>query len=76
MGISILVNVLDVKTVVVGGGLSGAWPLFIGKTRKEAERRCLGGAARKLQIKKAVLGDNSGILGACYVAKSGLGEDS
>ena len=53
VGISILVNVLDVKTVVVGGGLSGAWQLFIGKARKEAERRCLGGAARKLQIKKS-----------------------
>ena len=76
VGISILVNVLDVKTVVVGGGLSGAWPLFIGKTLEETERRCLGGAARKLQIKKAALGDDSGVLGACYIAKSGLGGDS
>ena len=76
VGISILVNVLDVKTVVVGGGLSGAWELFIGKTLEEAERRCLGGAARGLKIKRAVLGDDSGVLGACYVAKRGLGESS
>ncbi len=76
VGISILVNVLDIKTVVVGGGLSAAWELFIGKTLEEAERRCLGGAARGLRIKKAALGDDSGVLGACYVAKSGLGESS
>lgn len=74
VGISILVNILDVKTVVVGGGLSGAWELFIGKTLEEAERRCLGGADRGIQIKRAVLGDDSGVLGACYVAKNGLGE--
>lgn len=76
VGISILVNVLDVKTVVVGGGLSNAWELFIGKTLEETKRRCLGGAARKLEIKRAALGDDSGVLGACYVAKRGLGENS
>lgn len=74
IGISVLVNILDVKTVVVGGGLSGAWELFIGKTLEEAERRCLGGADRGIRIKRAVLGDDSGVLGACYVAKNGLGE--
>ena len=76
VGISILVNILDVKTVVVGGGLSGAWELFIGKAIEEAERRCLGGAQRGLQVKRAALGDDAGVLGACYVAKSGLGEMS
>ena len=76
VGISILVNVLDVKTVVVGGGLSGAWELFIGKALEEAERRCLGGAQRGLQVKRADLGDDAGVLGACYVAESGLGERS
>lgn len=76
VAISILVNVLDVKTVVVGGGLSNAWELFIGKTLEEAKRRCLGGAAGKLEIRRAALGDGSGVLGACYVAKSGLGESS
>lgn len=76
VGISILVNVLDVKTVIVGGGLSGAWRLFIGKTLEEAGRRCLSGAARKLEIKRAALGDDSGVLGACYVAKGRLGRSS
>ena len=53
VGISILVNILDVKTVVVGGGLSGAWELFIGKTLEEAETRCLGGATRGVRDKKS-----------------------
>lgn len=74
VGISILVNILDVKTVVVGGGLSGAWELFIGKAVEEAETRCLGGMQRGLQVKRAALGDDAGVLGACYVAETGLGE--
>ena len=76
VGISILANVLDIKTVVVGGGLSGAWELFIEKTLEEAKRRYLGSATRRLRIKRAILGNDSGVLGACYVAKNGLGENS
>lgn len=72
VAISIIVNVLDVKTVVVGGGLSGAWELFIGKALEETKRRCIGAAARGLQIERAVLEDDAGVLGACYLAQSGL----
>ncbi|MCY3986190.1 MAG: ROK family protein [Candidatus Dadabacteria bacterium] len=74
VAISILVNVLDVKTVVVGGGLSGAWELFIGKALEETEKRCIGAEARGLQIQRAVLGDDAGVLGACYIAEIGLVE--
>ncbi len=76
VGISILLNILDVKTVVVGGGISGAWELFIEKAREEAQKRCLGGAERGFQIKRSSLGDDAGIVGACYVAKSRLGQIS
>lgn len=76
VAVSILVNILDIRTVVVGGGLSGAWELFIGKTTEETERRCISKAARGLQIKRAVLGDDAGVLGACYLAESGLKENS
>lgn len=74
VGISILVNALDVKTVVVGGGLSNAWDLFIGKAEEEARRRSLGSSMRDLRIKKAALGDSAGALGACYLARSRFGE--
>lgn len=76
VAVSILVNILDIRTVVVGGGLSGAWELFIGKATEETERRCISKAARGLQIKRAVLGDDAGVLGACYLAESGLKENS
>lgn len=70
IGISTVVNILNVKTVVVGGGLSNAWDLFIGKTEEEARKRSLDSSARGLRIKKAALGDASGVLGACYLARS------
>ena len=76
VSISILVNALNIKTVVVGGGLSNAWDLFSGKALDEAAKRTLGGHIGGLEIKKSTLGDDSGVFGACYLAREKLSETS
>ena len=76
VGISVLVNILNVNTVVVGGGLSNAWELFREETEREAAKRTLAASARNLRIKKAALGEDAGVLGACHLARSGFGENS
>ncbi len=72
VGISILVNVLNVKTVVVGGGLSAAWDFFIDNTLEEVTTRTLRGPATGLEIKKSALGGDAGVIGAAYLAQDGL----
>ena len=74
VGISVFVNILNVNTVVVGGGLSNAWELFREETEREAEKRALEASGKNLRIKKAVLGEDAGVLGACHLAMSGFGE--
>lgn len=68
VGIANLVNILNVEMVVIGGGLSNAWELFIEDTRKEVKKRALTAPGERLKIEKAVLGDDAGIFGACYLA--------
>lgn len=68
IGIANLANILNIEMVVIGGGLSNAWDLFIDYTKDEVKKRALKAPRERLKIKKAVLGDDAGIFGACYLA--------
>ncbi len=70
LGIAIasLVNLLNVEMVVIGGGVSNAWDLFIDATYKEAHRRALRAPMERAEIKRGLLGDDAGILGSAYLA--------
>ncbi len=69
VGISILVNILNIKTVVVGGGLSAAWNLFVHGMKEETSTRILQGPINGLGIKKSALGSDAGVIGAAHLAK-------
>ena len=70
LGIAIasLQNVFDVDMIVIGGGVANAWDLFIGAAQEEAKNRGFRAPMEKLSIKKSLLGDDAGILGAGYLA--------
>ena len=75
-----LVNTLDLRLYVVGGGLAGAWEFFSPAMFRELNARSyvyrlvnerLPG--RRIEIVPAVLGSDSGLLGAALL---GLGTQS
>ncbi len=68
IGIANVVNLLNVEMVVIGGGLSNAWELFIDRSMTEARKRGLRAPMRRVEIKRTVLGDDAGIIGAAYLA--------
>lgn len=68
VGIASLANILNMEMVVIGGGISNAWNYFIKDTKNEISKRGLKAPAERLKIRKAVLGDDAGIFGACYLA--------
>jgi len=70
LGIAIanLTNVLNVEMIIIGGGLSNSWDLFIKFTTKEAKKRGLRAPMENVEIKKCELGDDAGLLGASYLA--------
>ncbi len=70
LGIAIasLVNLLNIEMVVIGGGVSNAWDLFIDTTYKEAHKRAFRAPMEKAKIERGLLGDDAGILGSGYLA--------
>ncbi len=68
IGMASLVNILNVEIIVIGGGVSAAWEMFIGKALAELKRRALRAPAERVKVMKNVLGDDSGIIGASYLA--------
>jgi glucokinase len=65
-----LVNILNPEMIVIGGGVAGAWDLFIGKTREEIDKRSFREPAERVKLVPAKLGDDAGILGAARLAFS------
>lgn len=63
-----LANILNPESIVIGGGASGAWDLFIPHVNAEIKMRAFEEPAARALISKAKLGDDAGILGAAKIA--------
>jgi glucokinase len=63
IGISNLMNILDLEAVIIGGGLLGAWDLFIEKVNKEASKRAFKPLS-SVPVLKSSLTENAGSIGA------------
>jgi len=68
IGIANLINLLSPEAVIIGGGLVGAWDLFIEGLQKEVSRRALKPLAVNVRILKTILSKNCGSLGAAGLA--------
>jgi glucokinase len=63
-----LINVLNPEVVVLAGGLSSAWNVFIEHTRLQVRKRAFRSPAERARIVPARLGDDAGVLGAARLA--------
>jgi glucokinase len=70
LGIAIadLINLLNIECVVIGGGMAGAWDIFIGPLKEEVRSRAFKIPARRCKIVRGKLKDDAGILGAAGLA--------
>ena len=68
IGIASLINLLNIEMVVIGGGVSNAWDLFIDKTYEEARRRAFRAPMKRTKIQRGLLRDDAGILGSAHLA--------
>jgi glucokinase len=67
LGLANLINVLNPDRIVIGGGVSGAWPLFAPAMRAAIDSQALEAPAREVRITQATLGNHAGILGAAVL---------
>jgi len=63
-----LVNVLNPEAIVLGGGVSAGWDLFIDDLRAEITRRAFPHPAERVRLMRSELGDDAGIVGAAFLA--------
>lgn len=66
-GLASVINFVNPKLIVLGGGLIEAVDFFYQKTIKKARAKSLPVPAEKIEFKKANLGDFSGVIGAAFL---------
>jgi glucokinase len=62
--LSIMVNLLDPDVFVVGGSISNAWEFFEAPLLENLYKNINDGPREHISVQRALLGDNSGLLGA------------
>ncbi|MBI2343493.1 MAG: ROK family protein [Deltaproteobacteria bacterium] len=63
-GIASLTNVFGVDHFVIGGGMATAWDFFVPEAHRALARHTYPETAARIQLHRARLGDDAGILGA------------
>lgn len=64
IGIANIINILSPDAIILAGGFSGAWNIYIDAAIKEAEKRALKELYSNVKIIPSILGDEAGIIGA------------
>lgn len=64
MGIANLINILSVEAVIIGGGLIGAWDLFIEELTEEAFKRSFKPNSTNIKILRSAMAKDAGSVGA------------
>jgi len=68
MAIAEAVKLLDVETVTISGGLTGAWDILHPRMIESLNRGLIPPLKEKIQILRSTLDDYSGLLGAATIA--------
>ncbi len=63
-----LINVLNPEAIVIGGGASDGWDLFIDSVEAQIAKRAFHHPAQRVKLARAKLGDDAGILGVAKLA--------
>jgi glucokinase len=68
LGVANIINILNPERVIIGGGVAKAGLLLFGPVRRVAAQRALPDLARSVDIVRAGLRDDSGVVGAVRLA--------
>jgi glucokinase len=76
VGVANLINIFNPEMIVIGGGLSNMGDRLFKPAHKVVEERAFNRAFRTVRFVKAVLGRNSGVLGAAAFALGEMKRDT
>lgn len=72
VGLANIINVLGPEAIILAGGLTGAWNIYVQEAVKEASRRAFKDLFDSVKIIPSSLEDNAGIIGAACLVFSSL----
>jgi glucokinase len=72
LGIAGVLALLDMRVIVVGGGISNAHPLFLDTALATLQERALPTIAPSVEIRKAHFSNHAGIVGSAILGKQKL----
>ncbi|HEY3249608.1 MAG TPA: ROK family protein, partial [Ignavibacteria bacterium] len=64
VGLTNFFNLIDVRTAILGGGISNAYKFFIDECDKTIKERSLPTIKKKFRVLKSKINNNAGVLGA------------
>lgn len=70
VGMANIIDVFSPEAIILGGGLIGAWNIYVQEAIKEASRRTFSALFEKVEIIPANLGDEAGAVGAAKLVFS------
>ena len=76
MGLTNLVNIFNPELILIGGGVAKMGDLLFEPAIKVVKERAFATSATSVQIRPALLGDDSSILGAVAFVLDNLAEGS
>lgn len=71
VGLANIINIMSPDAIILTGGLTGAWNIYVQEAIKEASRRAFKDLFDSVKIIPSLLGDDAGTIGAaCLVFRS------
>jgi glucokinase len=64
-------NLLNLKLVVIGGGVADAGKVLFDSVRRTIDQRAMNGPAKRIKLRKAKLGNDAGLMGAAILVWEG-----
>ncbi|MCX7975032.1 MAG: ROK family protein [Candidatus Aminicenantes bacterium] len=63
-----IINFLNPEVIVIGGGVGASGDLLLKPARQEAKKHCFQAAFKATKIRRAILGNEAGFIGAALMA--------
>ena len=68
VGLSNIINLVEPEVIVIGGGISHAWPYFLPKTKEEIKKRIISPFSKKhINLKISKIGESAGAIGTTLI---------
>jgi glucokinase len=72
IGLTAMVNVLNLDAIVIGGGVAQAGKVLFDKVKETIKERAMSVQSKRVKVFKAKLGKDAGLIGAAILVKEGL----